>query len=42
MKSRILWCLPEAGPLARLARLSLIVSFMCGLSATSAKAAPFV
>jgi hypothetical protein len=42
MKSRILWWVPGAGPLARLARLSLIVSFMCGLFATSAKAAPFV
>jgi hypothetical protein len=42
MTSRILWWVPGAGPLARLARLSLIVSLMCGLFATSAKAAPFV
>ena len=42
MKSRILWWLPGAGPLARLARLSLIVSFTCVLFATSASAAPFV
>ena len=42
MKSRILWCVSGTGWLARLARLSLMVSFMCGLFATSAQAAPFV
>jgi len=42
MKSRILWWVPGAGSLARLARLSLTVSFVCGLFAASANAAPFV
>ena len=45
MKSKILRWVQRAGcgrPVARLARLCLVVSFMCGLLATSASAAPFV
>src|SRR6266853_3386342 len=42
MKSRILWWVPRARPLVRLARVSLIVFFVCGLLAASANAAPFV
>jgi hypothetical protein len=42
MKSRILWWVHGAGPLARLARLSLIVISICSLLAASANAAPFV
>jgi len=44
MKSKTLWSVQRAGwsrPVARLARLSLVVSFMCSLLATSASAAPF-
>src|SRR5436853_1163394 len=42
MKSRILWWVPRARPLVRLARVSLILTFICGLLAASANAAPFV
>ncbi len=42
MKSKILWWVPGGGPLVRLARLSLIGFFICGLLAASANAAPFV
>src|ERR1700757_3293811 len=42
MKSKILWWVPGAGPLVRLARLALIGFFVCGLLAASANAAPFV
>ena len=42
MKSRILWWVSGAGPLARLAGLSLTVFFIGGLFAASASAAPFV
>ena len=42
MKSRILWWVPRARPLVRLARGSLILTFICGLLAASANAAPFV
>ncbi len=45
MKSKILRFVQWAGcgrPVVRFARLSLVVSFMCGLLATSASAAPFV
>ena len=43
MKSKILWWLQRADcgrPVARFARLSLVVSFMCSLLAASASAAP--
>lgn len=45
MKSKILWWVQRAGygrPVARFARLSLVVSFMCSLLAASAGAAPSV
>ena len=45
MKSKILWWMQRAGygrPVGRLARLSLVVSFMCSLLAASASAAPSV
>src|ERR1700757_4794262 len=42
MKSKILWWVPGAGPLVRLARLALIGFFVCGLLAATANAAPFV
>ena len=45
MKSKSLWWVQQAGygrPVARFARLSLVVSFMCSLLAASASAAPSV
>jgi len=45
MKSKILWWVQRAGngrPVARFARLSLVVSFICSLLAAPASAAPFV
>lgn len=42
MKPRILWWVPGAGRLTRLAQLSLIVVSLCGLFAAPANAAPFV
>jgi len=45
MKSRILWWVQRAGSarqMARFARLSIVVSFMCSLLAASASAAPSV
>ena len=45
MKSKILWWMQRAGygrPVGRLARLSLVVSFMCSVLAASASAAPSV
>ncbi len=45
MRSKILWLVQRGGcgrPVARFARLALVVSFMCSLLAASASAAPFV
>ena len=45
MKSKILWWVQRGGcgrPVARFARLALVVSFICSLLAASASAAPFV